>query len=70
VRLAGQALEAQTAKARPLDGIIPTRAERLNHVWTWDFVDDRADNEGRLRILSILDEYNRECLGLHVGPMT
>ena len=48
-------------------GVIPTRAERLNHVWTWDFVADRTDNGGRLRILSILDEYSRECLGLHVA---
>lgn len=48
-------------------GVIPTRAERLNHVWTWDFVADRTDNGGRLRILSILDEYSRECLELHVA---
>ena len=46
---------------------IPTRAERLNHVWSWDFVADRTDNGGKLRILSILDEYSRECLALHVA---
>jgi putative transposase len=46
-------------------GIIPTRAERLNHVWSWDFIADRTDNGGKLRILSILDEYSRECLALH-----
>lgn len=52
-------------------GVIPTRVERLNHVWTWDFVADRTDNGGRLRILSILDEYSRECLELHVaGKLT
>jgi putative transposase len=27
-------------------GTIPTRAERLNHVWSWDFVADRTDNGG------------------------
>jgi putative transposase len=48
-------------------GTIPTKAERLNHVWTWDFVADRTDNGGRLRILSLLDEYSRECLALHVA---
>jgi len=48
-------------------GMIPTRAERLNHVWSWDFVADRTDNGGRLRILSILDEYSRECLALQVA---
>ena len=32
-------------------GTIPTQAERVNHVWTWDFVSDRTDNGGKLRIL-------------------
>ena len=48
-------------------GTIPTRAERLNHVWSWDFVADRTDNGGRLRILSLIDESSRECLALHVA---
>jgi len=48
-------------------GTIPTRAERLNHVWSWDFIADRTDNGGKLRILSLLDEYSRECLALHVA---
>jgi len=48
-------------------GTIPTRAERLNHVWSWDFVADRTDNGGRLRILSLIDEHSRECLALHVA---
>jgi len=48
-------------------GIIPTRAERLNHVWSWDFVADRTDNGGRLRILCLIDEYSRECLALDVA---
>ena len=48
-------------------GTIPTRAERVNHVWTWDFISDRTDNGGKLRILSVLDEYTRECLALHVA---
>ena len=48
-------------------GIIPTRAEQVNRVWSWDFISDRTDNGGKLRILSILDEYSRECLALHVA---
>ena len=48
-------------------GTIPTRAERVNHVWSWDFISDRTDNGGKLRILSIIDEYSRECLALHVA---
>ena len=48
-------------------GTIPTRAARVNHVWTWDFISDRTDNGGKRRILSVLDEYSRECLVLHVA---
>ena len=48
-------------------GTIPTKAQRANHVWTWDFISDRTDNGGKLRILSIIDEYSRECLALHVA---
>ena len=48
-------------------GTIPTRAERVNHVWSWDFLSDRTDNGGKLRILSVIDEYSRECLTLHVA---
>ena len=48
-------------------GTIPTRAERINHVWSWDFISDRTDNGGKRRILSVIDEYSRECLALHVA---
>ena len=48
-------------------GTIPTKAQGVNHVWTWDFISDRTDNGGKLRILSVLDEYSRECLILHVA---
>ena len=48
-------------------GTIPTRAERMNHVWSWDFISDRTDNGGKLRILSVIDEHTRECLALHVA---
>ncbi len=37
------------------------RPERLNHVWSYDFVADRTDGRP-FRILNILDEYTRECL--------
>jgi transposase InsO family protein len=48
-------------------GSIPTLASRPNHVWSWDFVADRTDNGGKLRILSIIDEHTRECIALHVA---
>jgi putative transposase len=30
-------------------------------------VADRTDNGGKLRILTVIDEYSRECLALHVA---
>ena len=48
-------------------GTIPTKAQAVNQVWTWDFISDRTDNGGKLRILSVLDEHSRECLALHVA---
>lgn len=43
-------------------------AERPNHVWSYDFIEDRTAKGGRLRILSVIDEYHRECLTLCVEP--
>jgi len=40
-------------------GAVPTRAERLNRMWSWDCVADRTDNGGTLRILTLIDEYSR-----------
>ena len=48
-------------------GTIPTKAQGINHVWSWDFISDRTDNGGKLRILSVIDEYSRKCLALHVA---
>ena len=36
-------------------------------MWSWDFISDRTDNGGKLRILSVIDEHSRECLALHVA---
>lgn len=42
------------------------RASHPNHVWSWDFVEDRTENGGRFRMLTILDEYTREWLHFHL----
>ncbi len=39
----------------------PTKAMYKNHVWTWDFIADATHRGGALRMLTILDEYTREC---------
>jgi transposase InsO family protein len=43
------------------------RAERPDHVWTWDFVFDRTTSGSALKWLSIVDEFTRECLCLKVA---
>ena len=43
------------------------RAERPNHVWSYDFLFDRTVRGGKLKILAIVDEYTRECLDLVVA---
>jgi putative transposase len=37
-----------------------------NDVWTYDFIADRTIDGGTLKWLTLVDEYTRECLALHV----
>lgn len=43
------------------------RASRPNQVWTYDFLEARTERGGKLRMLTVLDEYTRECLTIHVA---
>jgi putative transposase len=43
------------------------RAEHANHVWSYDFIQDRTHDGRPLRMLSIVDEYTRECLAIDVA---
>jgi len=43
------------------------RSERMNQVWTYDFVLDRTEDGKRLKLLTIVDEYTRECLAIEVA---
>ena len=45
---------------------LPAKATHRNHVWTWDFVHDSTIKGGKLRMLTLIDEYTRECLCIHV----
>jgi len=44
----------------------PTTATHRNHVWTWDFIHDTTVRGGHLRMLTVIDEYTRECRCIHV----
>jgi len=43
------------------------RPEHRNHVWSYDFVADRTHDGRPLRMLTIVDEYTRECLTIDVA---
>lgn len=48
------------------NGCIRRRAERRDHVWSYDFVMDRTEDGRRLKMMPIVDEYSRECLSIEV----
>ncbi len=45
---------------------IRLRPERRNHVWSYDFVQDRTADGRVYRTLNIIDEYTREALTIRV----
>lgn len=38
-----------------------------NHVWSYDFVAERLSNGKKIRMLTVIDEYTRQCLAIRVG---
>ncbi len=43
------------------------RAERRDQVWAYDFVQARTHDGRAFRMLTIVDEYTRECLAIDVA---
>ena len=43
------------------------RPEYKDHVWSYDFMVDRTTDGRSFRILTIIDEYTRECLAILVS---
>ena len=43
------------------------RPERPNHVWSYDFVQDRTQDGRAFRMLVVLDEFTRRCLAIVVA---
>jgi putative transposase len=43
------------------------RAERANQVWSWDLLFDQTEQGRILRILTLIDEYTKQALAIHVG---
>jgi putative transposase len=46
---------------------IRLRPERPNHVWSYDFVQDRTQEGRPIRMLTVIDEFTRRCLAIVVA---
>ena len=53
-------------RAKPTLGLLP-QVEKENQVWTYDFIFDQSLSGKSLKMLTLIDEYTRECLALEVG---
>ena len=49
-----------------LPGERPQEATAPNDVWSYDFVHDRTEYGRKLKMLTVVDEYTRECLEIRV----
>src|SRR4030095_4428316 len=43
---------------------IRLRPEHRNHVWSYDFVETQTHDGRKLRLLTLIDEFTRECLAI------
>jgi transposase InsO family protein len=70
-RQEGLKVPKKTRKRRRLGssegGITRRKATYKDHVWSVDFTFDRTTNGRSVKILAIIDEFTRECIGLEVG---
>jgi len=46
---------------------IRLRAERPNHVWSYDFLEERTHDGRKIRLLNVIDEFTHECLFIRVA---
>ena len=46
--------------------VVLPQATRANQRWSMDFVHDRLENGRRMRMLTIVDDYSRECPAIEV----
>lgn len=53
-------------RRRVHQGEVIHRALYPNHVWSYDFLEDRTEQGNKLRILAVLDEFTRESLEIRV----
>jgi putative transposase len=53
-------------KRRGIGCGLPCAAAYPNHVWSYDFVEDKTETGRKLRILTVVDEFTRRCIEVEV----
>ena len=38
------------------------RSEYMDHIWSYDFIEEKLQNRRKVRVLNIVDEFTHECL--------
>ena len=67
-RRLGLSLPKRRVRRRLSSKIVrPVPAERTNQVWACDFVHDSCANGQKLKLLTVIDEWTRECLTVEVA---
>ena len=46
---------------------IRLRPERRDHVWAYDFVEERTHDGRKFRTLNVVDEFTHECLAIRIS---
>ena len=65
-----EGLAVRRRKRKKLAGaerVKPSLPESRNQCWSMDFVQDSLADGRRIRVLTLVDNYSRECLALEVG---
>jgi len=57
---------SDAGQAHSAGGCFRLRPEQRNHVWSYDFVEDRPHDGRKYRMLNVLDEFTHECLAIRV----
>ena len=62
-------LELRTKKRKKLCPLhrVPVPPQRVNECWSMDFVHDQLSDGRRFRVLNIVDNFSRECVGQMVA---
>ncbi|UCD51427.1 MAG: transposase family protein [Phycisphaerales bacterium] len=50
-----------------LNACDPRPPQYMNHIWSYDIMEDRLENGRKVRILNAIDEFTRECLASEVA---